>query len=372
MSPASTPQGWVLGRIGAAPVVVSPTSLLLGLLIAASWYPPVSSTLARLGLGAPVVLVTVAGTVLGVGLSVLVHELSHGLAGTVLGRRPVRYELYLWGGRTTFGSSRAWAPWKDVVTSLAGPAANLALWAAGRALLGGGGIVSAPVHVAVSALTWVNFALAVFNALPALPLDGGHALASLIAQLTGRPQAGRRVAVVGGLLLVAGILWRWVLEPLVAHGSQPDSFSLILVVMVAWPIASTSWRVLGLAGGDRAAERFDLRPLMRPVAVVEAVATVDRVRVELSGRAAVVLVVDGPVLLGVIDEVGLGELALPQGSQGSAAASEVCTALPAAAVSDELTGRPAADALKRARSVSRWLIVIEDGRMTGAVPTGAR
>ena len=192
MSPASTPQGWVLGRIGAAPVVVSPTSLLLGLLIAASWYPPVSSTLARLGLGAPVVLVTVAGTVLGVGLSVLVHELSHGLAGTVLGRRPVRYELYLWGGRTTFGSSRAWAPWKDVVTSLAGPAANLALWAAGRALLGGGGIVSAPVHVAVSALTWVNFALAVFNALPALPLDGGHALASLIAQLTGRPQAGRR------------------------------------------------------------------------------------------------------------------------------------------------------------------------------------
>lgn len=372
MSPASTPQGWVLGRIGAAPVVVSPTSLLLGLLIAASWYPPVSSTLARLGLGAPVVLVTVAGTVLGVGLSVLVHELSHGLAGTVLGRRPVRYELYLWGGRTTFGSSRAWAPWKDVVTSLAGPAANLALWAAGRALLGGGGIVSAPVHVAVSALTWVNFALAVFNALPALPLDGGHALASLIAQLTGRPQAGRRVAAVGGLLLVAGILWRWVLEPLVAHGSQPDSFSLILVVMVAWPIASTSWRVLGLAGGDRAAERFDLRPLMRPVAVVEAAATVDRVRVELSGRAAVVLVVDGPVLLGVIDEVGLGELALPQGSQGSAAASEVCTALPVAAVSDELTGRPAADALKRARSVSRWLIVIEDGRMTGAVPTGAR
>jgi len=34
MSPASTPQGWVIGRIGAAPVVVSPTSLLLGLLIA--------------------------------------------------------------------------------------------------------------------------------------------------------------------------------------------------------------------------------------------------------------------------------------------------------------------------------------------------
>ena len=88
MSPASTPQGWVIGRIGAAPVVVSPTSLLLGLLIAGSWYPLVRSTLAFFGVGA--VLVTVAGTVLGVGASILIHELAHGMAGTALGRRPAR------------------------------------------------------------------------------------------------------------------------------------------------------------------------------------------------------------------------------------------------------------------------------------------
>lgn len=209
MSPASTPQGWVIGRIGAAPVVVSPTSLLLGLLIAGSWYPLVSSTLAASS--SLVVLATVAGTVVGVGASVLLHELAHGSAGTVLGRRPVRYELYLWGGRTSFGPAHAWAPWKDVITSLSGPAANLALWAVGGALLRSNVITSIPVGVVVWALTWVNLALAIFNALPGLPLDGGHALASLVTQLTGRPRAGQRVAAIGGLLVVTGIAWRWIL-----------------------------------------------------------------------------------------------------------------------------------------------------------------
>ena len=368
MSSALATRGWVLGRIGAAPVVVSPTSLLLGLLIAGSWYPLVRSTLAFFGVGA--VLVTVAGTVLGVGASILIHELAHGMAGTALGRRPVRYELYLWGGRTSFGPARSWAPWKDVITSLAGPAANLALWAVGRVLLGGGAISSVLVLVAASALTWVNLALAIFNALPGLPLDGGHALAALVTQITGRPQAGQRIAAGGGLLVVGAVAWYWVLDPLLLRGARPDSFALILAIMVAWPIASESWRVLGLGRGGRAAARLDLRSLMRPVATLPATAPITRVRSELGGRAAVVLVVDGPALLGVIDDAGLSELALPEDSVVTA--REVCTALPAAAVSTGLTGQVAADALKRARTLSRWLIVVDGGRMTGAVPTGAR
>ena len=122
--------------------------------------------------------------------------------------------------------------------------ANLVLWAAGGALLRGGAVTSVPVGVVVLALTWVNLALAIFNVLLGLSLDGGHALASLVTQVTGRRQAGERVAAAGGLVVVAVIAWRWVLEPLVLCGSRPDSFSLILAVMVAWPIVSTSWRVL--------------------------------------------------------------------------------------------------------------------------------
>ena len=122
--------------------------------------------------------------------------------------------------------------------------------------------------------------------------------------------------------------------------------------------------------GERAAARLDLRPLMRPVATLPAGAPIAQVRSELAGGAAVVLVADGPAPLGLIDDAALADLVLPEDSVVTA--GEICTVLPAAAVSSELTGRAAADALRRARALSRWLIVVEGGRMAGAVPTGAR
>ena len=125
VSPARS-SGWVLGRIGGTPIVVAPTSALLGLVLAGTWYPVVDSVLGDLGIAT--VLGVVLATVVGVALSVLLHELAHGLTGTLLGRRPTRYELYLWGGRTSLGAVGHWAPWKEVLTTLAGPATNALLY----------------------------------------------------------------------------------------------------------------------------------------------------------------------------------------------------------------------------------------------------
>lgn len=383
MSPAPhTRDGeWVLGRIGGAPIVIAPTSLLLGLIIAGSWYPLVSQVLGALGI--VTVLAVVCGTVLGVALSVLLHELAHGAAGTVLGRRPVRYELYLWGGLTTFGPAPAgWSPWRSAAVSLSGPATNLALWGLGSALQSNIEL-SIPLYVAVWALTWVNLALAIFNALPGLPLDGGHALASLIEQVTGNRSLGLRIAAWGGLAVVALILWWWVAQPLILEGRRPDTFSLVLVAMVAWSIGSTSWRILGLGRGSHAAERLDLRALARPLATVPSSTPIQQVRELLGEGHALVLVVDGDRLLGGVDEEGLAQLGLgahtgqsadraPDPASDEVSAGQVCTVLPAAAVTGDLTGQAAADALSRARAVSRWLVLIEAGRMQGAVPTGAR
>ena len=383
MSPAPHARNgaWVLGRIGGAPIVIAPTSLLLGLLIAGSWYPLVAQVLGALGI--TTVLAVVCGTVLGVALSVLLHELAHGAAGALLGRSPVRYELYLWGGLTTFGPApTGWSPWRSAAVSLSGPAANLALWGLGSALQSKAEL-PIPLYVAVWALTWVNLALAVFNALPGLPLDGGHALASLIEQATGNRRLGLRIAAWGGLAVVALILWWWVGRPLILEGRRPDTFSLLLVAMVAWSIGSTSWRILGLGRGSRAAERLDLRPLARPLAITPSHTPVQRVRELLEEGHSLVLVVDDDRLLGGIDQAGLAQLGLGAHPGQSAdqssdpasdevSAGQVCTVLPAAAVTSDLTGQAAADALSRARAVSRWLVLIEAGRMQGAVPTGAR
>ncbi|MBF0697822.1 hypothetical protein IR146_10835 [Actinomyces bowdenii] len=99
----------------------------------------------------------------------------------------------------------------------------------------------------------------------------------------------------------------------------------------------------------------------------------------LDDGAALVLVRDGDQLLGTIDQAGLDQLELHEDTGGGAvgrgsaiSAGQVCTVLPAAAVTTELTGPAAAEAMSRARAVSRWLVLIEAGQMRGAVPTGAR
>lgn len=373
MSSASTRaggQGLVLGRIGGAPVVIAPTSVLLGLLIAATWFPALWRSM--YGYGLTQVLGVVAGTVLGVALSVLLHELAHGLSGTALGRRPTRYELYLWGGRTSFrplSAQEGWRPWKDVVTSLSGPAANLVLWLVGR-WLGTSVGMPYPLDLLVWALTWVNLALAVFNVLPALPLDGGHALAALVEQVSGRARTGQRVAAWCGLVVVAGIAWTWLVRPLLLLGRRPESLSLVLALMVAWPLAQTSWTLLGLGRGSRAAAGLDLRTLAREVQALPASAPLPQVRQVLDDGVSVVVVVDGSQLLGTIDAAGLAQLGGVDESVVPAAA--VCTALPPAAVTGEVSGPAAAQALARARQVSRWLLLVEAGSLRGAVPTGAR
>lgn len=355
-------------RVLGVPLVIDPTSLLLGLLIAGSWYPAVG----RLFESQLTVLVVVGSAVLGVFVSVLLHELAHGMVGTLLGRKPVRYELMLLGGRTTFGPARDWAPWKDVLTSLAGPATNIALW-----LLAGWAQSSPllPVEVGLSlwAVAWVNLALAVFNVLPGLPLDGGQALASVVHQVTGRRELGLRAAAWGGVLIVAGMAWYWIGRPLLVEQRQPPTFNLFLVVMVGWSIASASWQVLGRSGTSRATARLDLRRLARPVLTVPATQGLSAVRAHLSQGTALVLVVDGAKLLGAIDATSLVEAGLEQAPQGQdPQAGQVCQVVPAAAVTSELVGQAASEALRRARQVSRWLVLVDQGKVLGAVPTGAR
>ena len=372
--PASSSTGeWVIARIGGAPVVISPTSLLLGLLIAGSWYPLVSAALGDFG--TTTVLAVVVATVLGVAGSVLLHELAHGLTGTLMGRRPTRYELYLWGGRTSFGPAREWTAWKDLATSLSGPATNLLIWGIGT-LVQDSVSLSVPVAFTIWAVTLVNLALAIFNALPGLPLDGGYALAALVVQVTGNRRLGLKVAGWGGFVVVGGVVWWWILRPLLLQGRQPDAFNLILVVMVGWSIVASSWQVLELGGGARAASKLDLRELSRPVHVVGPDAPLSQARKAIAGGAALVLVIDGTELVGAIDEASLDEVGLGDtadaASTAGVTAGQVCTVLPAAAVTTELTGQTAADAMKRAREVSRWLVIVDSGHLSGAVPTGAR
>ncbi|HLT10443.1 MAG TPA: site-2 protease family protein, partial [Micromonosporaceae bacterium] len=137
-------------------------------------------------------------------------------------------------------------------------------------------------------LAWSNLIVAVFNALPGLPLDGGRALRAVVWWLTGDRHAGSRVAGwigrgVAAATVVAGLL--------LTYTRGLSVFSLVFLLLVAltlWQGATAS-----IAQGRLGARlpRINLRQLAQPVFAVAAgtpLAEADR-RVAEAGRPGAVL-----------------------------------------------------------------------------------
>jgi Zn-dependent protease/predicted transcriptional regulator len=139
--------------------------------------------------------------------SILVHEGAHAVAGRALGL-PVRsITLIFWGGYTEVQADRRGARGEFIV-SVVGPLSSLVLGGIFRLLE-----VSAsdPVWNGLFGyLAYINTIVAVLNALPGVPLDGGRVLQAAVWGLTGRRESGERAAgvtgqIVGGLLIVAAV-----------------------------------------------------------------------------------------------------------------------------------------------------------------------
>ncbi|NMA92284.1 MAG: peptidase M50 [Firmicutes bacterium] len=131
-----------------------------------------------------------------------VHELAHGLAARLLGVKVAEVELYPFGGVARIAEQLELEPYVERRIALAGPAANLLLAALAVMFHNRG----------LGPRDWLQFmiesnlVLALFNLLPALPLDGGRVLRSYLAPLVGYRAASRQAARVGQFLAVALLL----------------------------------------------------------------------------------------------------------------------------------------------------------------------
>jgi len=181
-----------------------------------------------------------AGFVIVVGLilSVLLHELGHAFAGRPFKARVSHIELTGLGGVAHFARTLPPSAFARSVIYLAGPAVNLALWqglawAAGQAAGMGSPMLALPLAVLASA----NFFLMVFNLLPAYPLDGGHTLDALLGRPLGPVWSVRIVAGLG-LAVAVGV----------ALLALPTGFFLLLVALF---LAQANWQALQSVGGTR-------------------------------------------------------------------------------------------------------------------------
>lgn len=119
-------------------------------------------------------------TALGLFVSILIHELGHCVAARLYGVRVRSITLWLLGGMAQFDEMPRQRG-AEAVVAVVGPITSVAVgavcWLVLRALPPG----AVPARFVFKYLTVMNVSLAVFNMIPALPLDGGRVLRSLLA-----------------------------------------------------------------------------------------------------------------------------------------------------------------------------------------------
>lgn len=142
----------------------------------------------------------IAGVVIAVVffLSLIAHELAHTF---VARRNDVEVDsitLWLLGGVSRF-SSEPDDPGVELRLSVAGPAMSLLLGALWWSLGALSSLLGLP-SIVVNSLLWlafINLVLAVFNMLPAFPLDGGRVLRAILWRQSDRLEATRIAVAIG-------------------------------------------------------------------------------------------------------------------------------------------------------------------------------
>ncbi len=161
------------------------------------------------GLGAALSLLLGFVTAVLLFASVLAHELGHSFVAIRQGIEVKSISLFLFGGLASL-EKESETPAQAFWVAIAGPAVSLAIFALLTALGLGTG-ASNPLATMVSLVAYINLALALFNLIPGLPLDGGNILKSLVWKLTGNPHKGviyasRAGQFLGWLAIALGLL----------------------------------------------------------------------------------------------------------------------------------------------------------------------
>ena len=151
---------------------------------------------------------------LGLFASVLLHELAHAYVGSRFGVRTTEIVMFPIGGLSRM--ERPLRPTEELWVSLAGPLANLLL-AAGLftylythqtqlsilASIRPSDLLRPTEQKALPLLAFGNLALALFNLLPAFPMDGGRILRALLGYIRPEEEATRIASWMGRALAIS-------------------------------------------------------------------------------------------------------------------------------------------------------------------------
>ncbi len=192
---------WNIGRLFGIDIRVHASFLLLLLWAAMSSYT---------GAGTLVTALLGVAFMSAVFASVIAHELGHALTARRFGFETRQILLLPIGGVAQLEQTGNMRPRVEQLVALAGPVVSFLL--AGVFFTVGAVFGDVTPNSFVGALAWANLGLAIFNMLPAFPMDGGRVLRATLARRIGHARATSIAATIGkwsavglgGLALLTG------------------------------------------------------------------------------------------------------------------------------------------------------------------------
>lgn len=272
-----------VATVGGVPVHIGGSWALIAVVIVALLGPSFARSHPELGVLAYGVAALIALQLL---VAVLVHEAAHAIAARAFGLPVLRVVADLWGGHTAFESGRS-TPGAAAVIAAVGPLSNglLALLAWLALQTGPTGIPS----TLLGGFAVLNAALAAFNLLPGLPLDGGQLVESLVWKVTGSRARGMVVAGWCGRVVTVLVILYVLGRPL-AMGRQLDLLDLgwaMFIAVFMWAGASAAIRGGQVLG---AVQQVSVAEVLRPALAVPEWERLDNVLARWAhGQVVVVL-----------------------------------------------------------------------------------
>ncbi|MGB0087762.1 MAG: site-2 protease family protein [Rhodomicrobiaceae bacterium] len=290
--------------------------------------------------------------------SIVYHELAHSLVARHYRIKIAGITLFIFGGVAELEDEPPTAK-SEFLVAIAGPIASLSLAGSLWLLLQ---ILpeATPSYALIDYLAFMNTVLAVFNLIPAFPLDGGRVLRAALWWIQGSLSKATRIASLLGAAL--GIA-------LMAYGAYNSYTSSSIGGM--WQIL-IGFFIFNAAGSARrqtevieALQGVSVGQLMKaPPPSIPADITVERVteHPDLSGRDISLPVTDNGQLIGIVEISALEKI--PPEKRGEVAIRAITTALTA----DE-TLSPDASAIAALRQLSRargnQALVVRNGQLAG-------
>lgn len=305
-----------------------------------------------------------AGALTAVGLlvGVLLHELGHAMVARRLGLSVDGITLSWMGGVTRIEGD-APRPRTEFAVAVVGPLVSLGfggvLWAA-RASLDSAGTGA----LVLSALAWlagINVVLAVFNILPAAPLDGGRVLHSAVWAATGDRWRATRASVGAGMVLGTAMIVGGF-----AMTSRPaNQLNGLFISFIGWWLLASARAEKSAGAVHHALDGVRMADVMRPVGSAPGWITV-RAFVDQysSGRPGWVWMLEnwGGGYGGLVLGDAVSAVPLPQWD----IARPIDIAMPVAASAGADPAEAALDVLGRMAG-KQVILVVDGGRTVGAV-----